>query len=171
MSATAIKASSKFLTFKLAKGEYGLEILTVVEIIGLLPFTTVPQTPDYVKGVINLRGKIIPVFDLRLKLGFPETKYDHETCIIVVAVQESLVGAIVDTVSEVIDISENEIEPSPRFGKHIDTKYIMGIGIKESGAKILLDIEKVLSDEDINLAKDLDQDTDKLLNGGTDNEH
>lgn len=146
---TATAAAGKYLTFQLANEEYGLEILKVREIIGIMHFTSVPQTPDYVKGVINLRGKIIPVFDLRLKLGLPESDYNHETCIIVVGVQENLVGIIVDTVSEVIDIDEKEIEPSPKFGKHIDTKYIIGIGIKESEAKILLDVESVLSDDDI----------------------
>lgn len=149
MSNTLIAVGGKFLTFQLANEEYGLEILKVREIIGIMAFTTVPQTPHYVKGVINLRGKIIPVFDLRLKLSLPENDYNHETCIIVVGVKDSLVGIIVDTVSEVIDIDESEIEPSPRFGKHIDTRYIIGIGIKETEAKILLDIEKVLSDEDV----------------------
>lgn len=145
MTATA----GKYLTFQLANEEYGLEILKIREIIGIMPFTTVPQTPVYVMGVINLRGKIIPVFDLRLKLGFPQNDYTHETCIIVVNVQDNIVGIIVDTVSEVIDIDESEIEPSPRFGKHIDTRYIVGIGIKDNVAKVLLDIESILSDEDV----------------------
>lgn len=146
---TISAAAGKYLTFQLANEEYGLEILKVREIIGIMSFTTVPQTPDYVKGVINLRGKIIPVFDLRIKLGLKENEYNHETCIIVVGVKDSLVGIIVDTVSEVIDIDENEIEPSPKFGKHIDTRYIIGIGIKENQAKVLLDIESVLTDEDV----------------------
>jgi purine-binding chemotaxis protein CheW len=157
MSATVTSVSGKFLTFQLANEEYGLEILKVRELIGIMPFTTVPQTPDYVKGVINLRGKIIPVFDLRIKLGMPESEYTSETCIIVVGVGDGLVGIIVDTVSEVVDINESEIEPTPRFGKHIETKYILGIGIKDSKAKILLDIEQVLSDEDLETAANLSE--------------
>lgn len=156
---STVAGTGKYLTFQLAKEEYGLEILKVREIIGIMPFTTVPQTPDYVKGVINLRGKIIPVFDLRIKLGFSEKEYNHETCIIVVGVKDSLVGVIVDTVSEVININESEIEPSPKFGKHIDTRYIIGIGIKETKAKILLDIESVLTDEDVETITNLQEDT------------
>lgn len=158
---TNLLVCGKFLTFKLAGEEYGLEILKVREIIGIMPFTTVPQTPNYVKGVINLRGKIIPVFDLRIKLGLPENQYNHETCIIVVGVNDILVGVIVDTVSEVIDVDASEIEPTPNFGKHIDTSYITGIGVKDSDAKILLDIDKILSDEDIDYIANIEKDLNK----------
>ena len=140
--------AGKYLTFKLADEEYGLEILKVREIMGMMDITMVPQTPDYLKGVINLRGKVIPVIDLRLKFNMPECDYTKETCIIVVDVEEILMGIIVDTVSEVLDIGGAEIEPPPKFSSNIRTDYIMAIGKAKGSIKILLDISKVLSVEE-----------------------
>lgn len=141
----------KYLTFVLCEEEYGLEILKVREIIGILDITPVPQTPEFVKGVINLRGKVIPVVDLRLKFGMPPTDYTKETCIIVVDVESLLMGIIVDTVSEVLEIKAEEIEPPPSFGQTVDVKFIMGIGKIKGKVKILLSIDNVLSTEEISI--------------------
>ncbi len=141
--------AGKYLTFQLADEEYGLEILKVREIMGMMDITMVPQTPEYLKGVINLRGKVIPVVDLRLKFGMEEAEYNKETCIIVVSVDNILIGIIVDTVSEVLDIMPGEIEPSPKFSSSIRTDFILGIGKAKGSIKILLDIERVLSPEEM----------------------
>ncbi len=145
----------KFLTFALEKEEYGVEILKVKEIIGLMDITTVPQTPGYMKGVINLRGKVIPVIDLRLKFSMPESEYTEETCIIVVEVGASLIGIVVDSVSEVMYIKGDEIEDAPSFGQEIDTRFIMGLGKTKEKIIILLDIEKVLSSEELEMVEQL----------------
>ena len=135
----------KYLTFFLSNEEYGLEILKVREIISVMEITSVPQTPDFIKGVINLRGKVIPVVDLRLKFGMPEMEYTKETCTIVVDVQGLQMGIVVDTVSEVLDIAESDIEPPPAFGSTIKTDFILGMGKVKGEIKILLSIEKILS--------------------------
>ena len=139
----------KFLTFQLQKEEYGLEILKVREIMGLMDITSVPQTPNHVRGVINLRGQVIPVIDLRLKFGMAEGKDDKRTCIIVMDVKGLMMGIVVDTVSEVMDIDGKCIEQAPSFGTELDTDYILGMGKVNNGVKILLDIEKVLTAEDL----------------------
>ncbi len=141
----------KYLTFVLGNEEYGIEILRVREIIGLMDITTVPQTPGHMKGVINLRGKVIPVIDLRLKFSMQEEKHTKETCIIVVEVNNTSIGIIVDSVSEVSDIGSGEIEESPDFGQGIDTDFIMGLGKVNEKIIILLDIEGVLSSEDLGM--------------------
>ncbi|MFQ5962934.1 MAG: chemotaxis protein CheW [Candidatus Scalinduaceae bacterium] len=145
----------KFLTFSLGKEEYGVEILKIREIIGIMDITTVPQTPDYMKGVINLRGKVIPVIDLRLKFSMEEVEYTQETCVIVVEVSKSLIGIIVDNVSEVLDIKSGEIEDPPQFGQEIDTSFIMGLGKAKGKIIILLDIEKVLSSEELEMVEQI----------------
>ena len=141
--------SSKYLTFVLAAEEHGLEILKVREIIGAMDITTVPQTPQYVKGVINLRGKVIPVADLRLKFGMAEAERTEETCIIVVAVAGVEMGIVVDRVSEVLDIASENIENAPSFGTDVDTSFILGMGKAEGRVTILLDIGKVLTAEEL----------------------
>jgi len=152
-TATEGGSGGKYLTFSLQNEEYGLEILKVREIIGLMDITSVPQTPEYVAGVINLRGKVIPVVDLRLKFGMPHEEFTDQTCIIVVEVQASkgqaLVGIIVDTVSEVLDIRGADIEPAPEFGETIDTSFILGMGKVKEEVKILLDIDRVIRDSDL----------------------
>ena len=139
----------KFLTFQLHGEEYGLEIIKVREIIGVMEITSVPQTPMHVKGVINLRGMVVPVVDLRLKFGFEEAEYNSETCIIVVDVKGVLMGMIVDTVSEVMDIEGENIEPAPSFGDEVNTDFILGMGKVNEKVKTLLDIDRVLSGEDM----------------------
>lgn len=140
----------KYLTFNLADESYGLEILKVREIIGMMEITAVPKTPAYVKGVINLRGRVIPVVELRIKFGLVAVEYTEETCIIVVDVEGSQTGIVVDTVDEVLDISENDIEDAPDFGAKVTTEYILGVAKMEGQVKILLDIDKVLTVDELN---------------------
>lgn len=139
---------SKYLTFKLAGEEYGVEILKVREINGVMDITAVPRMPTYMKGVINLRGKVIPVVDLRLKFGLEEIEYTEQTCIIVVDVGKEI-GIIVDTVSEVLDIEGKNVEPPPSLGGSVDTSFILGMGKVGSAVKILLDIGKVLTTDEL----------------------
>jgi len=142
----------KYLTFSLAGEEYGIGILKVKEIIGMMSVTPVPKTPSYVKGVINLRGKVIPVADLRLKFEMEEMAYTERTCIIVVEIKNGignvLMGIVVDSVSEVLNIKSVEIEDTPAFGTQMDTEYILGMAKTGGGVKILLDIDKVFGDEE-----------------------
>lgn len=148
--ADVMKANSlagKYLSFVLGKEEYGIEILTVREIISVIEITTIPEVPHFVKGVINLRGSVIPVVDLRLKFGMPEKEYDKETCTIVVNLHDNFMGIIVDTVSEVLDIVEDQIDPPPSFGAAINTDFIHGMGKVKEKVVILLDISNVLSAE------------------------
>ena len=137
----------KYLTFALGKEEYGVEILTVREIIGLMDITAVPQVPKYVKGVINLRGKVIPVIDLRLKFDMESIDYTNETCIIVINVEQTLMGVVVDRVCEVLDIGQEAIEPAPSFGQKLKTDFILGMGKIGEKVKILLNIEGVLTED------------------------
>lgn len=143
----------KYLTFSLGNEEYGIGILKIREIIGMLPITAVPETPPYVKGVINLRGKVIPVVNLRLRFGMPEIEIGDRTCIIVVeTVGEGgvlPVGIVVDAVSEVLNIRAEEIEDPPCFGVRMNTDYILGMAKRDRGVKILLDIDRVLGTEDL----------------------
>jgi purine-binding chemotaxis protein CheW len=152
IKATTIK-TGKYLTFTLADEEYGIGILKVKEIIGMMAITSVPRTPDFVKGVINLRGKVIPVIDLRVKFGMPAIDYTDRTCIIVVEIDANdmtiQIGIVVDSVSEVLNIKEDEIENAPSFGTSINMDYILGMAKIDSGVKILLDIDKVLSAKEI----------------------
>ncbi len=158
MEALATKAKTKggkFLTFVLNNEVYGIEILKVREIIGIMDVTNVPQTPDYMKGVINLRGKVIPVIDLRLKFSMPEEEQTSETCTIVVEVDSASIGLIVDSVSEVMEISGDEIEDAPQFGQGIDTNFITGLGKTKETIVILLDIAKVLSAEELAMVEEI----------------
>lgn len=146
---SAAERAGKYLTFRLATEEYGLEILKVREIIGMMGITPVPRTPDYLRGVINLRGKIIPIVDLRLKFGMEYKEQTEETCIIVVQARGVEMGIVVDKVSEVMDIAGDDIEEAPALGSGVNTDYILGIGKTESKVRILLDIDKVLSGKEV----------------------
>lgn len=139
---------NKYLTFALGQEVYALEILMVKEIIGLMEITRVPRMPDFVRGVINLRGKVIPVVELRLKFAMEQVDETKETCIIVVDLGDTLMGIVVDKVSEVLDIPVSEIEATPTFGVSIDTKFILGIGKVKGKVIILLDIKAVLTFEE-----------------------
>ncbi len=143
----------KYLTFMLAGEEYGISILKIKEIIGMMPITTVPQTPEFVKGVINLRGKVIPVIDLRLKFGMESIDYGERTCIVVVEIagktDQVLMGVVVDAVSEVLNVKGADIAETPTFGTALDTDYIFGMAKMDGGVKILLDIDQVLNADEI----------------------
>ncbi len=138
----------KYLTFLLAGEEYGVEILKIREIIGIMDITRVPQTPDFVRGVINLRGKVIPVIDLRSKFRLALTQYNEQTCIIVVDIGV-LIGVIVDTVQEVHNTPTADIEEPPKLGACVDTTFILGMGKINGSVKILLDIDRVLTSEEL----------------------
>jgi purine-binding chemotaxis protein CheW len=151
-TAEATGREGKYLTFSLAGEEYGIGILKIREIIGMLPITSVPETPPYVKGVINLRGKVIPVVDLRLRFGMPEIDYTERTCIIVVEMKSTAgvvpIGAVVDAVSEVLNIKAEDIENTPAFGTRFNTDFILGMAKMGKGVKLLLDIDRVLNAEE-----------------------
>ena len=148
-----VNREGKYLTFTLADEEYGIGILKVKEIIGIMAITTVPQTPEYMKGVINLRGKVIPVVDLRLKFGMASMDYTERTCIIVVEIdgdnRKIQMGIVVDSVSEVLNIKGGDIEDAPNFGSRLNTDYILGMAKTGGKVKILLDIDKVLSGSEL----------------------
>jgi purine-binding chemotaxis protein CheW len=149
----------KYLTFKLAGEEYGVEILKVREINGLMNITAVPQMPPYMKGVINLRGKVLPAIDLRMRFGLPVAEYTDQTCIIVVDVGQEI-GILVDTVSEVLDIAAADIDPAPTLGVAIDTSFILGLGKVGDAVKILLDIDRVLTSDQLCAVSTAAQQTD-----------
>jgi purine-binding chemotaxis protein CheW len=150
-----VDKSGKYLSFSLSNEEYGVGILKVKEIIGMMPVTSVPQTPEFVKGVINLRGKVIPVIDLRRKFGMEAEEYTERTCIIVVEIEAEhgsiLMGIVVDSVSEVIHLKNEDIEDTPTFGARLNVEYILGMAKTTDGVKILLDIDRVLTSQEITL--------------------
>ena len=139
----------KYLTFSLGGEGYGIEIKYVTEIIGIQAITHVPELPDYVRGIINLRGKIIPVIDVRLRFRKEQKEYNDRTCIIVVDVEDVSIGLIVDTVAEVLVIAEQDIVPPPSSSTGFNNRYIKGIGKVGNDVKLLLDCEKLLSDENL----------------------
>jgi purine-binding chemotaxis protein CheW len=143
----------KYLTFNLDENVYGIPILKVSEIIGITSITPIPKTPAFIKGVINLRGKIIPVMDLRLKFDMSQREYDKNTCVIIInLVVKGLakqIGVVVDIVSEVCSIPESEIEDPPSYGTDCDEGFISGVGKIKEKVAMLLDIEKVIFSHDI----------------------
>ncbi len=143
--------AGKYLTFKLAEEEFAIEVMRVREIMGVQHITAVPQTPPSIKGVINLRGKVVPVVDLRLRFGLPEVEYTQRTCIIVVQVSAGEVmqmGIVVDEVCEVLNLAEADVQDTPRFGQGVSTPYLLGMAKVKGKVKILLDINHVLSTQD-----------------------
>jgi purine-binding chemotaxis protein CheW len=156
MQKTLLSKEGKYLTFALSHEEYGLEILKVREIIGYMEITAVPQTPHEVKGVINLRGQVIPVIDLRAKFGMETAEVTDESCIIVVEITQNRrsysTGIVVDHVQEVLDIAGQDIEEAPQFGPSVDTNFILGMGKIGESVKILLDIDRVLASDDLDFS-------------------
>ena len=146
----------KYLTFLLGKEEYGIEIKHVIEIVGLQAITEVPELPDYVKGIINLRGKIIPVIDVRLRFKKEAREYNDRTCTVVIDVKDVSVGLIVDTVAEVLSIDEENIVPPPQLNNSYHHKYIKGIGKVGNNVKLILDCDRLLSDEEFKDLADLE---------------
>jgi purine-binding chemotaxis protein CheW len=149
--------AGKYLTFALSNEEYGLPVLKVREIIKVMDITQVPQVPSHVRGVINLRGKVIPVIDLRLKFGFPSQDYTERTCIIVVDVNlgasKVMMGIVVDSVSEVLNLTGAEIDDTPEFGDQVTTDYMLGLAKVKGTVKILLDLDRVLAAEGFVVAR------------------
>jgi purine-binding chemotaxis protein CheW len=147
--------AGKYLTFVLAGEEYGLPVLKVREIIKMMDITAVPQVPRHVKGVLNLRGKVIPVIDLRLTFGFTESEATARTCIIVVEVARAvgpvMMGIVVDHVSDVLNVIAEEIEETPEFGDRVCTDYMKGVAKVKGTVKILLDLDRVLGTENVSL--------------------
>ncbi|OGI02308.1 MAG: chemotaxis protein CheW [Candidatus Margulisbacteria bacterium GWF2_38_17] len=154
---TIVDKGNKYLTFELNEEEYGLEILKVQEIIGMMNVTHVPRMPEYVKGVINLRGKIIPIIDLRMKFEMQAQEYNERTCIVEVQVQSHgqnvIMGVIVDRVSEVLDIADKQIEETPAFGANVNTEFITGMGKVGQRVVMLLDIDKVFSYDEMEIVR------------------
>jgi purine-binding chemotaxis protein CheW len=152
-AAPADARAGKYLTFQLAEEEFGIRVLKVREILGLQEITAVPKTPAHVKGVINLRGKVVPLIDLRLKFGMPAAEYTTRTCIIVTQVRAEsgsvLMGIVVDGVSEVLNLTGQEIEDTPDFGQDVSGQYLLGMAKVKGKVKILLDIDKVLSSQEM----------------------
>jgi len=147
---TAVAGAGKYLTFSLGDEHYGLEIIRVQEIVGLIPVTRIPRLPAFVAGVVNLRGRVIPVVDLRLVFGMPGSAMDDRTCIIVVSIDRAdgssaVMGVIVDEVSDVAYLADDAIEETPEFGTTVDTSFIKGVGRYEERVVLLLDINGVLT--------------------------
>jgi len=140
---------NKFLTFSLGNEIYGIEIKYVTEIIGIQPVTEVPELPNYVRGIVNLRGKIIPVIDVRLRFKKPFMEYSDRTCVIVIDIEEISIGLIVDSVCEVLVIPEDEIVPPPSVNGGASNKYIKGIGKVDNSIKLILDCDKLLKEEEL----------------------
>jgi purine-binding chemotaxis protein CheW len=153
LAATADPRAGKYLVFQLGREEFGIRVLKVREIMGIQDITAVPQTPAHMKGVINLRGKVIPVVDLRLKFGLPEIEYTPRTCIIVVQVQgdasSTLMGIVVDGVAEVLNLAAGDIEDTPDFGQGVATPYLLGMAKIKGKVKILLEIDQVLTSKEL----------------------
>ena len=139
----------KFLTFHIADEEFAIPIGHVIEIVGIQKITEVPDMPDFVKGVINLRGKVIPVMDVRLRFHLPAVEYNDRTCVVVVCVGDVTIGLVVDTVSEVVNIPESNISPPPRFSSATSGRYVSGMGKIGEAVKIIIDAEKLLRDDEL----------------------
>ncbi len=140
----------QFLTFMIGEQQYGVEIKYVTEIIGIQNITSLPDLPHFMKGIINLRGKVIPVVDVRLRFGMEERDYDERTCIIVVSINDTNVGLVVDTVAEVMNIPEESIEPPPKVNSKANgNRFIYGLGKVQDNVQILLDTQKLLFDEEL----------------------
>lgn len=144
---------NKYLTFSLDREAYGIEIKYVTEIIGLQAITRVPELPDYIKGIINLRGKIIPLMDVRLRFRKPEKQYDDRTCVIVIDIDDLFIGLIVDMVTEVMNIDDDDIVPTPDFGTGASNRFVRGIGKVGEDVKLLLDCRNLLSEDEMDELK------------------
>jgi purine-binding chemotaxis protein CheW len=151
--AGSAQACSEYLTFALGKEEYGIEILKVQEIRGWEQPTIIPNAPEFIKGVINLRGTIVPIVDMRVKFNLGEVKYDQFTVVIILNVAGRVVGMVVDSVSDVITLGAEQIRPAPDFSSAFETKYIIGLGTVGSRMLILVDIEKLMTSTDMALVE------------------
>jgi len=146
-----VTANNEFLSFTLGKEEYGIDILKVQEIRGYDAVTVLANTPEFIKGVINLRGIIVPIVDMRIKFNLGNVTYDQLTVVIILNVAKRVVGMVVDGVSDVISLSSDQIKPAPEFGAALDTQYLMGLGTVDDRMLILVDIEKLMTSSDMEL--------------------
>jgi len=144
-------SNNEFLSFTLGKEEYGIDILRVQEIRGYDAVTALANTPEFIKGVINLRGIIVPIVDMRIKFNLGNVTYDQLTVVIILNVANRVVGMVVDGVSDVISLTPEQIKPAPEFGSTLDTQYLMGLGAVDERMLILVDIEKLMSGSDMEL--------------------
>lgn len=158
MSETVLTESTQYLSFKLDEEEFALEIDKVREVLDYTTITKVPRTPDFMKGVINLRGSVVPVVDMRLKFGMSETERSVNTCIIIVEVsldgETTILGALADSVREVMELEPGQIEPAPRIGARLKTEFIKGMGKRDNQFIIILDIDKVFSTDELALVQE-----------------
>ena len=150
-SSTTSQGVNEFLTFRLGKEEYGIEILKVQEIRGYDSITQIANAPEFIKGVVNLRGIIVPIIDMRIKFRLGNADYDQFTVVIILNVSGRVMGIVVDGVSDVISLGADQMRPTPGFGSVIDTEYIMGLGTVDERMLILIDIEKLMSSSDMGL--------------------
>lgn len=161
MGVTGITETTQYLTFKLQNEIFALDISKVREVLDFTSITKVPRTPEFMRGVINLRGSVVPVVDMRLKFGMSKTEKTVNTCIIIVEISldgdTTVLGALADAVQEVIDLEPDQIEPPPKIGTKLNTEFIKGMGKRDSDFIIILDIDKVFSVEDISLVEDLSE--------------
>jgi purine-binding chemotaxis protein CheW len=139
----------RYFTFRVGNEEYGIGIINVIEVIGMQKITEVPDMPDFVKGVINLRGQVIPIMDVRTRFQMEARDYDDRTCIVVVNIRDTAIGLVVDKVSDVIDIPETNIDPPPRVSRKPSSRFINGMGKIDDEVKILLDVQKLLYDDEL----------------------
>lgn len=153
MSVASITETRQYLTFKLAEEIFAVEVAKVREILEFTSITKVPQTPDFMRGVINLRGSVVPVMDMRLKFGLPETEKTVNTCIIVVEVSHEgetiIIGALADSVQEVFELEPDQIEPAPRIGTKLNTDFILGMGKHDGQFIMILDIDRTFTSAEI----------------------
>lgn len=166
MSVSTITETTQYLTFKLEDEVFALEISKVREVLDFTVVTKVPQTPEFMLGVINLRGSVVPVVDMRLKFAMTKTQTTVNTCVIIVEIEldgeTTVLGALADSVQEVIELDPDQIEPPPRIGTRLKTKFIKGMGKRDSEFIIILDIDKVFSAEELAIAQDVSEDEASL---------
>ena len=155
MQSTQDKSPAEFLSFTMGHEEYGLDIIKVQEIRGYEAVTRLANTPDYFKGVMNLRGVIVPVIDMRIKLGLGSPTYDQFTIVIVLSIRGQVVGMVVDSVSDVTTLTNDQIRPPPQMGGAINTDYLIGLGTIDERMLILVDIDRLMSSEDMGMARKL----------------
>lgn len=146
----------KYLTFQLENEEYAIEIICVIEVIGMQKIAPIPDMPDFVKGVINLRGQVIPVVDVRLRFGIQHMEYTERTCILVVKMKDTFIGLIVDTVCDVVTIPEEDIDDPPKLNRKKGSRFIQGLGKIDDDVKIILNVHKLLYDEEYEIVTELD---------------
>ena len=168
MSVTTITETRQYLTFNLGEESFALDVSHVREILEFTTVTKAPKTPDYMRGVINLRGSVVPVLDMRLKFGMPMTEKTVNTCIIVVEVsfegETTIIGALVDSVQEVFELEPHQIEPAPRIGTQLKTEFIKGMGKRDDRFIIMLDIDRVFSSEELSMAQGMGMNEQEAVN-------